>query len=298
MERSFEAAAVEWSRSLGLFKGTPVVELLGEGADVLPIVFASALTWFVMQMLYLPICRIAAPSFVSAVETVAKGKAKGSVDIAIRDAHRDVGVRICALVFSTWLSYGAIRLNLDTPPQFVEDPHFSSSPYATFFCAVAAGYFVWDLPVCLIYGYGPGFLLHAVGCLFVELVALHPFNQVVMNFSHLFELSTPFMNFRILMISSGHTNSMLFSICEVCFCLSFLVVRIFYGYYKTYGFVARVATDLLSDQSQIAIRKGAAFVPIAWASCIMAVVLCMLNGFWLVKIVKMATGANKPKKKD
>jgi len=299
MAPGLEEAAVAWSRSLNLFSGAAAV--LGEGAGVLPLILISASIWLAVQFSMVPLLRLVAPSYVQAVERVASEKAKESnretPEVAVKSAMNDIGVRSCAFIFSTILSYGALVLTLNPPPEFVKDPDFGSTAYATFYCALAAGYFVWDLPITVIFGYGGGFLMHAIGCLSVEVIGLHPFAQDVVTFAHLFELSTPFLNARLLMIASGHTNSVFFKFCEAGFALVFFCVRILYGFAKSFAFARRVVVDLLSGDTQVVARKGAAFVPIAVLAVVLCVALCGLNAFWFSKIIKMATGKKGSKHK-
>lgn len=295
MAASYERAAVEWSRGLQCCgRARP---LLGEGAEVLPIVLCAALAWLLLQLLAVPLGRAVAPQFVQSVRDTAWSKARSKSHAlagdpaeemlaAERAALADVGVRAAALAFSCYACFGSARLLLVPPESFGADPLFASDPVAQYYCAVAAGYFVWDVPVCIWYGYGPAFVVHAVTMLLVEFTALHPFYQSIMTTAHLFELSTPFLNFRQFCIASGRTDSRLFLASNVAFSLTFFFVRIVYGYPISFQFVYRVVSDLGGGSSQILERKGVLFVPAAWFSVCMCCALCVLNGFWFSQIVQ------------
>lgn len=301
---------MEWSRGLGLFRGT-VAEHLGEGAEVLPIVLISALGCLLVQHLVLPLFELLAPSYLKAVRDQAKAKAQrpgsdsetdGKLDSracrAESEALTDIGVRFVALLFSAFVSYGALRLTFDPPPQFESNPISSSSPYAVFYCAVAAGYFLWDVVITVYYRYGGQFLTHAVAMLLVELIALHPFNQFVMSFSHLFELSSFPLNVRNLLIAGGRTRSSFFSWNEMAFGLSFFCVRIVYGYYKSFEYVTTNVRFLLGSESLISKHKGPFFVPVAWLSIALCLSLCSLNGFWFWLMVRKKISGGRGRTKS
>lgn len=79
-------------------------------------------------------------------------------------------------------------------------PHLTTStsytPYAGFVVSAAAGYFVWDLVITVVYYKynGFGFLAHAVTALYVFLQSLRPFMLNSAAVFLWFEASTPFVN--------------------------------------------------------------------------------------------------------
>lgn len=294
---AFEERAVEWSRNLHCCDGASV--FLGEGAHLLPITAILIVFWFAAQHSVVPVLRLVHPAFVEAVRKVAREKAKDKPEKAERDALRDVGVRAVALIFAVIMSYSALVLRASPPREWEKEPDFAGTPFASFYCAVSVGYFVWDLYVTVVYGYGGGFLFHAIGGLAVEAIALHPYAQEITSFAHLFELSTPFLNLRLLLISSGWTSSLFFKICENGFGITFLVFRILFGWAVSFAFVKRVVLDLSQgNASRVVLQKGSAFVPVAILAVTLCVTLGMLNGFWFLKIVRMAKKSGKPKTKS
>jgi len=305
MAFGLERAVVEWSRGLAAHLGAVdvrIVNIFGEGVQMLPLVIVSTLCWFVVQFSVVPLCNLLAPSFVDAVKGIAEAKARRTKQadktpaVMARSMMNDLGVRTVALVFSCVASYGAIKLALYPPPMFDQDMFFAAAPEALFYCAVAAGYFVWDVPVSLYHRYGAGFLLHAVSCLIVECIAIHPLMQPVMSWAHLYELSTPFLNVRLMMIASGHTKGRIFKACEMSFCIVFFLTRIVYGYYKSWGFVTHAVADLLSDKSLIA-KQGPLYVPMAWLAVSICTLLAFLNTFWFSRIAMLGLGGSSKKRK-
>lgn len=296
MTELFARKAVEWSRSLELFGDTPRV-ILGEGAGLIPLIFVSAFGWLVVQMLAVPIYRIFIPDFVRDVETVARRRAEESKkqqpEVAVKQARNDTAVRTVALVFSLFISQGSLALTWNPPQEVIADPDFGSSPQGSFYCAIAAGYFAWDIPITVFYGYGPGFMFHALAGLVLEMVGIHPFSQVVMSWANLFELSTPFLNMRMLLISSGRTGSLLFKFCERAFAAVFLFIRIIFGVYKAWEFISHVTVDLLSNESVIIRAKGQHFTIVAWTSVVLCFCMNVLNFYWFSKIVNLGSRHQK-----
>ncbi|CCD24345.1 Tda4p NDAI_0D00310 [Naumovozyma dairenensis CBS 421] len=68
--------------------------------------------------------------------------------------------------------------------------------YTSMVASLTLGYFIWDLLVCLKHFklYGFQFLGHAVGALYVMIIALKPFCQPWIGKFVLYEASTPFVN--------------------------------------------------------------------------------------------------------
>jgi len=306
---------VEWSSRLARFGRMDdfIVSFLGEGTRLLPIICASAGVWLLVQKLTVPVAHRIFPSYVASVRAVAMAKATekqkkteargggGELQqqqhnnkeiglVAASAALDDLSIRCTAMIFSCVASYGAMKLTLNPPPNFEQDLFFASSPQSSFYCAVAAGYFLWDLPVCLTRGYGAGFLVHAVGALGAELITLQPVCQPVMSWAHLFELSTPFLNARLMMIASGHTKSALFRICEMSFFLVFFATRIAYGLPKSWDFISRTFRDVFGGASSLAAIGGARSVTLALTACGISSVMCVLNAYWFAKIVKVGFG--------
>jgi len=283
-----ETAAVSWSKSVQLL-GPEAHMALGEGAEVLPLALVMCAVMFVVQIVSLPLYEILLPGFLQRVKDTAKQKQVKAVvhkpeAVVTQDALNDVRVRTVSFTFSLVVCYGAVRIAL-FPPEVVAESRWVSSPPSIFYCTLAVAYFIWDLPVTLYYQYGFAFLMHAVLCLLTFLVGLRPYSQMAAIKFLLFELSTPLLNLRCLMLAGGLTNNTAFSICNTLFAVTFLIVRIFFGLPMSWQFASNVAADLLSSDSE-RVKQQPILVPIAWFLMFVVVALCSLNIFWALSIVR------------
>lgn len=107
----------------------------------------------------------------------------------------------------------------------------------------------------------------------------------------LFELSTPFLKIRELMIASDATSgafASLFSVVNWCFALFFFLSRIVSGYYH-------IVMWWLTIERLIA-SGGIHSVPIARMYQVFCVLLTGLNTFWFYVILKNAS-SRTPKEK-
>ena len=71
---------------------------------------------------------------------------------------------------------------------------------------VAIGYFAWDLFICVRYGFGVAFFIHAVLCLSLYSYAVGTVPPFLLYYGCVFlvwEVSTPFLNARHLMKAAG-----------------------------------------------------------------------------------------------
>ncbi len=62
-------------------------------------------------------------------------------------------------------------------PELAADKLFAYTPEAEHLMAVALGYFVWDIVICIqhLKLFGPGFLVHAICCVNIYLWIMRPF---------------------------------------------------------------------------------------------------------------------------
>lgn len=106
---------------------------------------------------------------------------------------------------------------------------------------LALGYFLWDLFICCRYyeEYGAPFLLHAVLCTITYYIVAVEEQMMVYGVSALlYEISTPFLNARWLLLKMGYKRrESLWQWSNTLFAISFLVVRIGFGSVLTYSIV-------------------------------------------------------------
>jgi hypothetical protein len=141
---------------------------------------------------------------------------------------------------------------------------------------------VWDVVVVVLYGEGFGFLLHAVGCLFMFSNCHYPYIQYYGCIFLLYELSTPFLHLRGLLINAKCTDGILFKTVQFLFALTFFVVRIVIGWPTLIGWIQDMWGQYQSGQahSELLILIYLFF----------GLSLNILNIYWFFIIVKNALG--------
>lgn len=145
-------------------------------------------------------------------------------------------IRIVALLQATLSIFFCIPMFLH--PLFLEDPIKGSYPFAAFVNSFTVGYFIWDLFYCCIFHYdmfGPEFLFHAFGALFVFGVTYFPFCQPFLCSFLIFELSTPFVQLHWMFTRSpkGMWSDKLITVNGLFLIVAFFFVRIIWGVYAT-----------------------------------------------------------------
>eukprot|EP00512_Aurantiochytrium_limacinum_P003910 CAMPEP_0171500488 /NCGR_PEP_ID=MMETSP0958-20121227/9014_1 /TAXON_ID=87120 /ORGANISM="Aurantiochytrium limacinum, Strain ATCCMYA-1381" /LENGTH=264 /DNA_ID=CAMNT_0012035165 /DNA_START=164 /DNA_END=958 /DNA_ORIENTATION=- len=110
------------------------------------------------------------------------------------------------------------------------DREFGYSKRAATAFAISSGFFLYDIKNCF-KSTGPqwAYIFHHVACFFCYECVQYPFLPYYAVRFLLFELSTPFMNTRSVLMLLGRKDTALFKAIEHSFVLSFLVVRILMG---------------------------------------------------------------------
>ncbi|GBG30464.1 Transmembrane protein 56 [Hondaea fermentalgiana] len=117
------------------------------------------------------------------------------------------------------------------PDESIEiDRAYGRSERAMLAFSISCGFFLYDTKNCF-KSTGPQwpYIFHHVACFFCYNFVQYPFLQYYAVRFLLFELSTPFMNIRSLMLLLGRKGTPLFQAIERSFALSFLIVRILMG---------------------------------------------------------------------
>lgn len=102
-------------------------------------------------------------------------------------------------------------------------------PVAQRIAAMTAGWFVYDVYICIQEGWGAAFIGHGVGGLLVYIGALQPVYHLMGMACLLYEASTPFLHWRSWLITNKMTDKVAFQVANVLFALVFLGVRIVIG---------------------------------------------------------------------
>lgn len=235
-----------------------------------PLVVLSAIGWTALHLVTPSLIRSLRPSWLT--------------DIDVKK-HDELYLTVMGFVHSLVICYLSIQALLHEVPNadFMKDPTYTYSPYCQLCIIVAAGYFLWDLGACIVYSYGAAFLFHAVTCLSLYLIALHGFVHLAAPCFLLFELSTPFLHIRWLLISLKQTASLAFKIVNPIFGLTFVLVRILIGYPMSVMLVIwPIGNDLWAGAYP---DNGVA----TWQATVMLVgmtLLDVINGYWLYAMVQ------------
>lgn len=185
-----------------------------------------------------------------------------------------------------WLPFG---MNLVT--------YYNS--YASFVSAITAGYFLWDIYVCLKYYklFGVGFLFHAVAALCIIGLTLRPVCQAWVGRFLLFEASTPFVNINwyITQLARGSTRPVVptwFNVLNgILLILVFFLVRLVWGFIAV-GILIKEMLEVWDE------------IPLYVSSVILGIniSLDLLNIHWFSKMLriakKMANGSKRVAKRD
>ncbi|KAI5955812.1 hypothetical protein KGF54_001314 [Candida jiufengensis] len=156
-----------------------------------------------------------------------------------------------------------------------------STPFGTLLASLTAGYFIWDLFICLKYYklFGIGFLLHAIAALYAMGCAFIPYCQPWGAAFLSFELSTPFVNLNWFAshLPVGTFSDKFIIINGLLLMIVFFFVRIIWGIYA----VIQMGNDMLYSLDQINL-----FIP--FSILLMNFGLNLLNIYWFYKMVKIA----------
>ncbi|QLL33751.1 hypothetical protein HG536_0F00760 [Torulaspora globosa] len=151
--------------------------------------------------------------------------------------------------------------------------------------ALAVGYFLWDLLVCVRHFnlYGFEFLAHAASSLYVFMLSLKPFCQAWVPKFLLFEASTPFVNnnWFIAQLSRGASKPVVpmwvNALNGLLLLVTFFSVRILWGFVG----VSILAFQMWKVRTALPVIQSAIL-------CALNMILNTLNLFWFYKMLKLA----------
>lgn len=186
--------------------------------------------------------------------------------------------RVAAILMAVVAVSMALPEYLNPGPELLADPVFGQSERARLCASFVVGYFAWDILFCVWGQQGSTYTAHAVLCLGVYLLCLTPFIQHIAMFFLCFELSTPLLHVRTQLIACKRTDSLFFSVVQILFCLTFLVVRI--------GFGLPISAMWWLDMLQLVNDGTAPSLWIVGFFMVANVGLCSLNCLWGFKIVQ------------
>jgi hypothetical protein len=143
-----------------------------------------------------------------------------------------IATHMCAIVFnvlSTMASVSTMRgyewTNTIIGGSF--DRIYRPHSFAPVIVNGVFGYFLWDIAVCLLNGYGRDMLIHGVlGIIVFSVPLLTNTMQTYSIFMLTWEASSPFMNARNIMMRLGWYNTRAYKVVEICGYGIFVVVRV------------------------------------------------------------------------
>lgn len=198
----------------------------------------------------------------------------------------EISNRIVSLAHALLVCAMAVyNLMVDSPIQ--QDKMFGFSPGATITLMFTCGYFLSDTIEIVRFCFRRRilFLIHHIASFFTLSLGAIPINQYWAMWFLLFELSTPFMILRWMMIKRGYTKTWTFHAAEIAFAISFFGIRIFGGVWSSYMFVSSMI-DLIQcdapDPVRYPLYKPEYGIPRVTliATCISNVIFNLLNLYW------------------
>ena len=175
---------------------------------------------------------------------------------------------------------------------------YGKSPDITLLMDYAAGYFLYDIIVSVIY-FDTATFIHGLACFLVYGLCNYPnsFIHQTGSFFLIFEFSTPFLNLRNIMLQLKQTKTPLFTICTYMFALTFFVLRIFVGIPRSYIFWQDILDLLFYNRMNNLNPKHP--IIIVYYMLLANIILNGLNIFWAYKIIQSVTKKRDiEKKKD
>lgn len=193
-------------------------------------------------------------------------------------------IRIVGFVHNT-LQVG-LALMVLTDKSMLRDPFHSVSPMSQFVLIISAGFFIWDLVVCLyrVRQEGPPFVLHGLLCSIFYNYVIRTGNFHLYGCAFLmWECSTPFTQFRWILHKMGLGGSKLFVVNGLLMISTFFCCRILLGTWLSYTYFRRCRSYMGSPDARISSLLLSLFG-------VMCLVLNGLNYFWFGKMIKIAYG--------
>ncbi|KAF2500251.1 DUF887-domain-containing protein [Lophium mytilinum] len=210
-------------------------------------------------------------------------------------------MHVTAFLNSLVLSGAALYViffDLDRAHETWEDRIWGYTGLGGLVQAVGAGYFVWDVQVCVanFNVLGVVDLLHALVAAGISVMGYYPFGLYYGMHYALIELSTPFANIHWFLNKLGQAGSRVQVINGMLLITTFFTCRLVWGSYLTFVFFRDVWTALHAEQSHQTTYVLDAKVQSLdlehrapwWLACLFMVtnsVVMGLSTFWFVKMV-------------
>lgn len=170
------------------------------------------------------------------------------------------------------------------------DLYWAHDRYSSSMLVLISSYLLYDLFYELLFSQKFVFVIHhVVSFLTFGYCALRPFFQVSAVRFMIYEASTPFMNFRKLLLAYNKQDSILFSATNLAFLVTFFLARLLFGFYFSFRTIAPFLFE--NDIHKIPAIAG-------WFFTISNLILNLLNTHWAASIARFAFNSRKPIKHE
>ena len=205
-----------------------------------------------------------------------------------KEDKQQFGVRMCAILNGIAMSNSAyyfVREMQINNWSFHHDHYQEIDGYRPYRLLIVS-YFLWDIVVCIAYGWSWKWTLHGVVSFFGTYFLAYPYaEQYATYYSGMFELSNAFYHVACI-IRQLDGPAGVATLLEYSFGVMFLVIRIIGGTYVT----SMYWLDMIE-----LIRSGKAHAVSPIVCCLLLVLVVMfLQYVWFGDIIKAATGKGTP----
>jgi len=204
----------------------------------------------------------------------------------IQQKFKSAGKAACRIV-------GMVHLIIQIPlallilfdSTFKSDPIYATTDLSFVVTIISAGYFCYDLYICVFRWEGPAYLLHGATCsTLYSYCALSGFIHYFAALFLLWELSTPFVYIRWFLYNLNMAGSRLYVGNGLAMLLSFFWARNVMGAFMLVNFFRTTEKELQSPKSGGSVMGP----PMIWTYRVACVALTCLNAMWFVKMFKGA----------
>lgn len=210
-------------------------------------------------------------------------------EFSVQRDKKELKVNLVSFVHAVISSALSLTVVMFPDKEIIENPYYGYSRRVMCTCAISASYFLWDVIIVVFDDkIDLAFLFHGVACFLCYSFALRPFLSKFACWFLLYELSTPFLNVRNILLITGKKDSDVFRLYQTLFGVTFFAVRILYGI---------PVTILLINETLNHMEKENFFHNyfVAWYCLVAAALLCFLNIYWFSIMLKKAIRVYKKK---
>ena len=194
-------------------------------------------------------------------------------------------VNFVAFSHAVYITYGAMRYFWNQSFDIIPCEPTKVEPLTQYYLTVAAGYFLFDTLVVLLIEFTWAFFMHGFFALVLYSIAIFvPFLQYFALFFMLCEASTPFLHLRWFALKIKASDTFFFRFNQYTFGILFFIGRIIIAYPMNYKMWI---CSLSATEIYPLFRYLYVICPFS---------LCVLNGYWLILLLKSMSKKRSKKK--